>query len=74
MKKIIIIALAFAMVFCFASCSKGSSSSSAAATTTSAAATTTTTTVAATTTPSTGTVDSEYDPNKTVDFVQQTSE
>lgn len=74
MKKIIIIALAFAMVFCFASCSKGSSSSSAAATTTSAAATTTTTTAAATTTPSTGTVDSEYDPNKTVDFVQQTSE
>ncbi len=77
MNKAIIILLTMAMVFCFASCSKGSSSSAAATTTTTTTASApaaSTSTAAASTTPSTGTVDSEYDPNKTVDFVQQTSE
>ena len=74
MRKTLILVLAIAMVFIFASCSKDSGSASAAA-----ATTTTTTTAAAapaatTTTPSTGTVDSEYDPNKNVDFLQQTTE
>ena len=77
MRKALILVLAIAMVFIFASCSKDSGSSSAAAATTTT--TTTTTTAAAapaatTTTPSTGTVDSEYDPNKNVDFLQQTTE
>ena len=74
MKKALIFVLAIAIVFIFASCSKGSSSAPAAtapATTTSTAAAAP---AAATTTPSTGTVDAEYDPNKTVDFQQQTSE
>lgn len=71
MKKVIIVLLAFAIVFAIASCSKGSGSSAAPATTNTAAVSET---AAATTTPSTGTVDSEYDPNKTVDFVQQTNE
>ena len=74
MRKTLILVLAIAMLFIFASCSKDSGSASAAA-----ATTTTTTTAAAapaetTTTPSTGTVDSEYDPNKNVDFLQQTTE
>ena len=74
MKKTLIFVLAIAIVFIFASCSKGSSSAPAA----SAPATTTSTAAAVpaatTTAPSTGTVDTEYDPNKTVDFLQQTSE
>lgn len=57
------------------SSSSSSSSASAAATTTAATTTSTTATTSTTsTTPSTGTVDAEYDPNKTVDFVQQTSD
>ncbi len=73
MKKLFISILVVFMVFAFVSCSKGSSSSS----NTSSAASTSSTSVATTetaTTPSTGTVDAEYDPNKTVDFVQQTSD
>ena len=73
MRKAFILVLAIAMLFVFAACSKGSGT--AAATTTAATAA-----VAATpaddtnTTPSTGTVDSEYDPNKNVDFEMKTSE
>lgn len=70
MRKLFILILACALILTFASCSKSSSSSASepAATQTAAAQTTTTTT------PSTGTVDSEYDPNKNVDFKQETSE
>lgn len=73
MKKLFISILVIFMVFAFVSCSKGSSSSSSNAT---SASSTSSTSVATTetTTPSTGTVDAEYDPNKTVDFVQQTSD
>ncbi len=72
MRKLIILILAIAMILTFASCSKSSSSSAAApAATQSAAAQTATTT---TTTPSTGTVDTEYDPNRNVDFTQETNE
>ena len=75
MKNVIITILVLAMIFTFVGCSKSSSSSSSSTTNTTTATTTTTTEAAATTTtPSTGTVDSEYDPNKTVDFVQQTSD
>ena len=71
MRKAFILLLAIAMVFVFASCSKGSSSTAAApAATTSAAPAAASTD----TTPSTGTVDSEYDPNKTLEFDQQTNE
>ena len=66
MKKLALLILAVALIFTFASC--GKSSSSAASSASAPAAET------ASTTPSTGTVDSEYDPNKTVDFVQQTTE
>jgi hypothetical protein len=70
MRKLFILILACALILTFASCSKSSSSSaSEPAATQSAPAQTT-----ATTTPSTGTVDSEYDPNKNVDFTQETSE
>ena len=70
MRKLFILILACALILTFASCSKSSSSSaSEPAATQSAPAQT-----AATTTPSTGTVDSEYDPNKTVDFTQETNE
>ena len=71
MKKLALLILAVALIFTFASCSKGSSSSAAPSASASASAPAAD---AAATTPSTGTVDSEYDPNKTVDFVQQTSE
>ncbi len=77
MKKVIITILSLAMIFAFVGCSKSSSSASSSTTTATTATTTTTSTteaVANTTTPSTGTVDAEYDPNKTVDFVQQTSD
>ena len=72
MKKILIAVMALAMIFVIASCSKSSATTTTAATTTTQTTTTATTTAAAT--PSTGTVDTEYDPNKTVDFVQQTNE
>ena len=70
MRKLFILILACALILTFASCSKSSSSSASepAAAQTAAAQTTTTTT------PSTGTVDSEYDPNKNVEFTQETSE
>lgn len=71
MKKLALLILAVALIFTFASCSKGSSSSAAPSASASASAPAA---ESAATTPSTGTVDSEYDPNKTVDFVQQTSE
>ena len=71
MKKLALLILAVALIFTFASCSKGSSSSAAPSASASASAPAAD---SAATTPSTGTVDSEYDPNKTVDFVQQTSE
>ncbi len=71
MKKLALLILAVALIFTFASCSKGSSSSAAPSASASASAPVAD---SAATTPSTGTVDSEYDPNKTVDFVQQTSE
>ena len=77
MKKLFISILVVLMVFAFVSCNKGSSSSStssSASSTSSSTSTASATTDAATTTPSTGTVDAEYDPNKTVDFVQQTSD
>ncbi len=67
MRKTIIFILVIAMLLFLVACNKGSDSSDAAKSTAAA-------TPAATTTPSTGTVDSEYDPNKTVDFIQQTSE
>lgn len=70
MRKVLILILAIAMVFVFASCSKGSGTTAAPAATTSAAPAA----ASADTTPSTGTVDSEYDPNKTLEFDQQTSE
>ena len=72
MRKAFILILAIAMVFVFASCSKGSGTTATAA----PAATTSAAPAAASTdtTPSTGTVDSEYDPNKTLDFDQQTNE
>ena len=65
MKKIAVLILALALILTFASCSKSSSSS---------ASSVSASTSAQTTTPSTGTVDSEYDPNKNVDFKQETSE
>ncbi|MBO4717746.1 MAG: hypothetical protein J5599_07590 [Spirochaetales bacterium] len=71
MKKLALILLAVALIFTFASCSKSSSS---AAPSTSASAAAAPVAESSSTTPSTGTVDSEYDPNKTVDFTQQTSE
>ena len=71
MKKLALILLAVALIFTFASCSKNSSS---AAPSTSASASVAPAAESSSTTPSTGTVDSEYDPNKTVDFTQQTSE
>ena len=74
MKNAIITILVLAMIFTFVGCSKGSSSSSTSSTTTTAAKTTETAAATTTTTPSTGTVDAEYDPNKTVEFTQQTSE
>ena len=72
MRKAFILILAIAMVFVFASCSKGSGTTATAA----PAATTSAAPAAASTdtTPSTGTVDSEYDPNKTLEFDQQTNE
>lgn len=71
MKKLALILLAVALIFTLASCSKSSSS---AAPSTSASAAAAPAAESSSTTPSTGTVDSEYDPNKTVDFTQQTSE
>ena len=65
MRKTIILVLAIAMVFAFASCSKGAGTTATSAAPAAASADTT---------PSTGTVDSEYDPNKTLEFDQQTSE
>lgn len=72
MRKAFIIVLAIALVLAFASCSKGSgtAASAPAAPTATAAAPA----AASTTTPSTGTVDAEYDPNKTLEFDQQTNE
>ena len=77
MKKLFISILVVLTVFAFVSCSKGSSSSSSSsstASTSTASATEEKATTTDTTTPSTGTVDAEYDPNKTVDFVQQTND
>ena len=76
MRKSFILVLVIAIVFVFASCSKGSGTAQTAtpAATTTAAAAPATTSTEQTTTPSTGTVDSEYDPNKNVDFTMQTSE
>ncbi len=77
MKKLFVSILVIFMVFTFVSCSKGSkeaSNTTSTASTTTATSTSTSTEAATTTTPSTGTVDAEYDPNKTVDFVQQTSD
>ncbi|MBR5098751.1 MAG: hypothetical protein IK091_05990 [Spirochaetales bacterium] len=71
MKKLALILLAVALIFTFASCSKSSSSATPS---TSASAAAAPAAESSSTTPSTGTVDSEYDPNKTVDFTQQTSE
>ena len=73
MRKSFILVLVIAMIFVFASCSKGSGTAQAAAPAATAAAPATTGTEQATT-PSTGTVDTEYDPNKNVDFEMQTSE
>ena len=72
MRKSFILVLVIAMIFVFASCSKGSGTAQAA--TPAAAAAAPATSTEQTTTPSTGTVDSEYDPNKNVDFTMQTSE
>lgn len=72
MRKSFILVLVIAMIFVFASCSKGSGTAQAATPAAVAAAPATST--EQTTTPSTGTVDSEYDPNKNVDFTMQTSE
>ena len=81
MRKSFIVVLVIAMIFVFASCSKGSGTAQAAAPAATTAAAPAATTAAApatsteqTTTPSTGTVDAEYDPNKNVDFTMQTSE
>ena len=71
MRKSFTLVLAIAMIFVFASCSKGSGT---AQTATPAATTAAAPAAASTTTPSTGTVDAEYDPNKTLEFDQQTSE
>jgi len=68
MRKLFILILACALILTFASCNKSSSSSASEP----AAAQSSSSQTA--TTPSTGTVDSEYDPNKTVDFAQETSE
>ena len=73
MRKSFILVLVIAMIFVFASCSKGSGTAQAAAPAATTAAAPATSTEQ-TTTPSTGTVDSEYDPNKNVDFTMQTSE
>lgn len=70
MRKAFILVLAIAMLFVFAACSKGSGTVAATTTTATAA----TPAADTTTTPSTGTVDSEYDPNKNVDFEMKTSE
>ena len=72
MRKTFIIVLAIALVLAFASCSKSSGTSAATTATTATAAPAAT--APATTTPSTGTVDAEYDPNKTLEFDQQTGE
>ncbi|MFC2821348.1 MAG: DUF6305 family protein [Sphaerochaeta sp.] len=69
MKKFIIVLMAFAIVFMGISCSKGSDTASATQTAAKEAAP-----ASDSTTPSTGTVDTEYDPNRSVDFVRQTSE
>ena len=69
MRKTLIIVLAITLILAFASCSKGSGTSTTSANTAAPASTASTTT-----TPSTGTVDAEYDPNKTLEFDQQTSE
>lgn len=74
MRKALILGLAIAMLFVFASCSKGSGTTAAAATPAATTATAAAPAADATTTPSTGTVDAEYDPNKNVDFEMQTSE
>ncbi|MDD3162900.1 MAG: DUF6305 family protein [Sphaerochaetaceae bacterium] len=58
MKKIIVVLLAIALLIGFGSCSKAATPAAAAP---------------AANTPSTGTVDSEYDPNATVDFEMKTS-
>ena len=71
MRKTLIIVLAITLILAFASCSKGSGTT---ASTTSANTAAPASTASTTTTPSTGTVDAEYDPNKTLEFDQQTSE
>ena len=73
MRKAFIIVLAIVLVLAFASCSK-SSGTAAAAPAATAASTPAPAAASTTTTPSTGTVDSEYDPNKTLEFDQQTNE
>ena len=74
MRKSFILVLAIAIVFVFASCSKGSGTAQTATPATTTAAAPAATVTEQTTTPSTGTVDAEYDPNKTLEFDQQTSE
>ncbi len=78
MKKFIVITMAIATLFTFASCSKDSastaSSTPAAASTGSTSASVSTAATVPATTPSTGTVDSEYNPNTEVSFAMQTSE
>ena len=74
MRKAFIIVLAIALVLAFASCSKSSGTTAATTTTTTTTAAAPAATASTTTTPSTGTVDAEYDPNKTLEFDQQTGE
>lgn len=78
MKKFIVITMVIATLFAFASCSKDSASTAnstpAAASTGSTSASVSTAATVPATTPSTGTVDSEYNPNTEVSFAMQTSE
>lgn len=82
MKKIFLIVLAAAILFAFVACSKSETPAASAAPAASTAAATTTSQTAPvaaaepvqSTTPSTGTVDTEYDPNATVEFEMKTSE
>ncbi len=86
MKKFIVVTMVIASLFVFASCSKDASTTSSgsqavtstggtsAGVPTVAPAPSATLAAASTTTPSTGTVDSEYNPNTEVSFAMQTSE
>ena len=87
--SIMVVFMIFAFVSCGKSSSSSSNTTSASASASSSASSSVsdsvsssastekaaeTSTTSATTTPSTGTVDAEYDPNKTVEFTQQTSD